>query len=83
VPLPDAIWWQLTTSLSQIGEHELVAGVGDTKPLKVRALIGALRCSPEAVDRWIDTTTGMFPDLKMAHPASLSSILSAVGVASD
>jgi TPR repeat protein len=54
-------WWQLTTSLSQIGEHELVAGVGDTKLLTVRALIDALRCSPEAVDRWIDTTTEMFP----------------------
>lgn len=54
-------WWQLTTRLSQIGEHELVAGVGDTKLLTVRALIDALRCSPEAVDRWIETTTERFP----------------------
>ena len=53
--------WQLRTELPQIDEHKLMAALGDTKLQAVRALINALRSSPAAVDRWIETTTTTFP----------------------
>jgi hypothetical protein len=54
-------WWQLSTSTRQVDEAELAATVGPRKLAAVRALISALRSSPEDVDRWIETTVEGFP----------------------
>lgn len=58
------LWWQLATDSPQIDEAQLEATVCHEKLAAVHGLIKAVRCSPEAIDIWIEATSQSFPPVQ-------------------